>query len=146
MAAEVDFGDRELFEQLDADEAAATPGPAAQPLHTRFDEETEELRERLRECQDAVRQLQAENILPGRQAALASGGARGGGGAPLLTGLFPPFSASPQAWASAASCLAAPPPPQLLSAFPAISSSAASFPSRFFPFPSRMSPCFHFPP
>ncbi|XP_015273142.1 PREDICTED: zinc finger CCHC domain-containing protein 8 isoform X2 [Gekko japonicus] len=61
MAAEVDFGDRELFEQLDADEPAATPGPAAQPLHIRFDEETEELRERLRECQETVKELQAEN-------------------------------------------------------------------------------------
>ncbi|XP_062999922.1 zinc finger CCHC domain-containing protein 8 isoform X4 [Elgaria multicarinata webbii] len=62
MAAEVDFGDRELFEQLDADEA--TPVPAAQPLHIRFeetDEETEELRERLRDYEETVRALQAEN-------------------------------------------------------------------------------------
>ncbi|XP_048370145.1 zinc finger CCHC domain-containing protein 8 isoform X2 [Sphaerodactylus townsendi] len=57
MAAEVDFGDPDLFEQLDADEAAG----AAQPLHIRFDQETEELRERLRECQESVRELQAEN-------------------------------------------------------------------------------------
>ncbi|XP_061458348.1 zinc finger CCHC domain-containing protein 8 isoform X3 [Rhineura floridana] len=62
MAAEVDFGDRELFEQLDAEER--TPVPASQPLHTRFeeaDEEPEELRERLRECEETVRELQAEN-------------------------------------------------------------------------------------
>ncbi|XP_028566331.2 zinc finger CCHC domain-containing protein 8 isoform X1 [Podarcis muralis] len=62
MAAEVDFGDQELFQQLDAGEAA--PIPAAQPLHARFEEagaETEELRQRLRECQETVRELQAEN-------------------------------------------------------------------------------------
>ncbi|XP_077164678.1 zinc finger CCHC domain-containing protein 8 [Paroedura picta] len=58
MAAEVDFGDRQLFEQLDGDEAAETP---AQPLHTRFGDETEELRQRLRDCQETVRGLQAEN-------------------------------------------------------------------------------------
>ncbi|XP_030438430.1 zinc finger CCHC domain-containing protein 8 [Gopherus evgoodei] len=64
MAAEVDFGDRELFEQLDGDEAAA---PTAQPLHTRFeeDEELEEageaLRERLRDSEEMVRQLRSEN-------------------------------------------------------------------------------------
>ncbi|XP_053225969.1 zinc finger CCHC domain-containing protein 8 isoform X2 [Podarcis raffonei] len=62
MAAEVDFGDQELFQQLDAGEAA--PIPAAQPPHARFEEagaETEELRQRLRECQETVRELQAEN-------------------------------------------------------------------------------------
>ncbi|KAH1180322.1 zinc finger CCHC domain-containing protein 8 [Mauremys mutica] len=64
MAAEVDFGDRELFEQLDGDEAAA---PTAQPLHLRFeeDEELEEageaLRERLRDSEEMVRQLRSEN-------------------------------------------------------------------------------------
>ncbi|XP_074868804.1 zinc finger CCHC domain-containing protein 8 isoform X2 [Carettochelys insculpta] len=68
MAAEVDFGDRELFEQLDDDEAAA---PTAQPLHTRFEEEEDEdedededrqaLRERLRDSEEMVRQLRAEN-------------------------------------------------------------------------------------
>ncbi|KAL8180101.1 UNVERIFIED_CONTAM: hypothetical protein K2H54_006644 [Gekko kuhli] len=74
MAAEVDFGDRELFEQLDADEPAAT---AAQPLHIRFDEETEELRERLRECQETVKELQAENILTGRACLGLPGPTRG---------------------------------------------------------------------
>ncbi|XP_034646992.1 zinc finger CCHC domain-containing protein 8 isoform X1 [Trachemys scripta elegans] len=64
MAAEVDFGDRELFEQLDGDEAAA---PTTQPLHIRFeeDEELEEagevLRERLRDSEEMVRQLRSEN-------------------------------------------------------------------------------------
>ncbi|XP_063171764.1 zinc finger CCHC domain-containing protein 8 isoform X2 [Candoia aspera] len=54
MAAEVDFGDRELFQQLDADEGApaARPGPA---------EEAAELRERLRDSEETVRQLRAEN-------------------------------------------------------------------------------------
>ncbi|XP_062814702.1 zinc finger CCHC domain-containing protein 8 isoform X1 [Anolis carolinensis] len=58
MAARVDFGDRELFQQLDAeaDEAA---------LDTRFGEsdgeDCEELRQRLSESQEAVRALQAEN-------------------------------------------------------------------------------------
>ncbi|XP_078237929.1 zinc finger CCHC domain-containing protein 8 isoform X2 [Pogona vitticeps] len=69
MAAEVDFGDRELFEQLEADddddeEAAATAAAAAAtgaPLHLRFDEATEELRQRLRGCEEEVRALQAEN-------------------------------------------------------------------------------------
>ncbi|XP_067395672.1 zinc finger CCHC domain-containing protein 8 isoform X1 [Emydura macquarii macquarii] len=64
MAAEVDFGDRELFEQLDGDEVAS---PTAQPLHTRFEEDEEPegageaLRERLRESEETVRQLRAEN-------------------------------------------------------------------------------------
>ncbi|XP_042297788.1 zinc finger CCHC domain-containing protein 8 isoform X2 [Sceloporus undulatus] len=58
MAGEVDFGDHELFEQLDAEEV--TPASAQEPRHTRFDE-TEELRERLRGCEETVRALQAEN-------------------------------------------------------------------------------------
>ncbi|XP_039218538.1 zinc finger CCHC domain-containing protein 8 isoform X4 [Crotalus tigris] len=54
MAAEVDFGDRELFQQLEADEEtpSAGPGPA---------EEAAELRERLRDSEETVRQLRAEN-------------------------------------------------------------------------------------
>ncbi|XP_026542613.1 zinc finger CCHC domain-containing protein 8 isoform X5 [Notechis scutatus] len=55
MAAEVDFGDRELFQQLEADEEAPSalrPGPA---------EEAAELRERLRDSEETVRQLRAEN-------------------------------------------------------------------------------------
>uniref|UniRef100_A0A8D0H644 Zinc finger CCHC domain-containing protein 8 n=1 Tax=Sphenodon punctatus TaxID=8508 RepID=A0A8D0H644_SPHPU len=64
MAAEVDFGDRELFEQLDGDGEPAAALPA-QPLHIRFEgrEEEEELRRRLLECEETVRRLQAENIL-----------------------------------------------------------------------------------
>ncbi|XP_058014218.1 zinc finger CCHC domain-containing protein 8 isoform X1 [Ahaetulla prasina] len=54
MAAELDFGDRELFQQLEADEEAPAlgPGPA---------EEAAELRERLRDSEETVRQLRAEN-------------------------------------------------------------------------------------
>ncbi|XP_062446071.1 zinc finger CCHC domain-containing protein 8 isoform X1 [Rhea pennata] len=62
MAAEVDFGDRELFEQLEEDDA---PPP---PAHLRFEEEEEgaegalaELRERLRDCEETVRRLRVEN-------------------------------------------------------------------------------------
>uniref|UniRef100_H0VQW8 Zinc finger CCHC domain-containing protein 8 n=1 Tax=Cavia porcellus TaxID=10141 RepID=H0VQW8_CAVPO len=73
MAAEVDFGDLELFEAFDPPEES-TP----KPVHTRFkddgdeeDEEEEEedengcgdaeLRERLRRCEETVEQLRAEN-------------------------------------------------------------------------------------
>ncbi|KAB0370484.1 hypothetical protein FD755_018446 [Muntiacus reevesi] len=74
MAAEVDFGDLELFEAFDHPEDS-TP----KPVHTRFkdddgDEEHEngigdaELRERLRQCEETIEQLRAENILPARWA------------------------------------------------------------------------------
>ena len=67
MAAEVDFGDLELFEAFDHPEDS-TP----KPVHTRFkdddgDEEDEneigdaELRERLRQCEETIEQLRAEN-------------------------------------------------------------------------------------
>lgn len=77
MAAEVDFGDLQLFEAFDPPQEAPP-----KPVHTRFpdaeDEEDEEdvegagangleaagLRERLRECEATVAQLRAENILP----------------------------------------------------------------------------------
>uniref|UniRef100_A0A8D0QQF4 Zinc finger CCHC-type containing 8 n=1 Tax=Sus scrofa TaxID=9823 RepID=A0A8D0QQF4_PIG len=70
MAAEVDFGDLELFEAFDHAEESIP-----KPVHTRFkeddgDEEDEngvgdaELRERLRQCEETVEQLRAENILP----------------------------------------------------------------------------------
>ncbi|XP_032085165.1 zinc finger CCHC domain-containing protein 8 isoform X3 [Thamnophis elegans] len=54
MAAEVDFGDRELFQQLEADEEA--PGLELDPA-----EEASELRERLRESEETIRQLREEN-------------------------------------------------------------------------------------
>lgn len=74
MAAEVDFGDLKLFEAFDHPEESLP-----KPVHTRFkdddgDEEDEngvgdaELRERLRQCEDTIEQLRAENILPARAA------------------------------------------------------------------------------
>uniref|UniRef100_A0A2K6D3H6 Zinc finger CCHC-type containing 8 n=1 Tax=Macaca nemestrina TaxID=9545 RepID=A0A2K6D3H6_MACNE len=70
MAAEVYFGDLELFEPFDHPEESIL-----KPVHTRFkdedgDEEDEngvgdaELRERLRQCEETIEQLRAENILP----------------------------------------------------------------------------------
>lgn len=72
MAAGVDFGDLELFEAFDPQEES-TP----KPVHTRFkddDEEEEdaeengvgdaELQEQLRHCEETIKQLRAENILP----------------------------------------------------------------------------------
>uniref|UniRef100_G3SJI0 Zinc finger CCHC-type containing 8 n=1 Tax=Gorilla gorilla gorilla TaxID=9595 RepID=G3SJI0_GORGO len=69
MAAEVYFGDLELFEPFDHPEESIP-----KPVHTRFkdddgDEEDEngvgdaELRERLRQCEETIEQLRAENIL-----------------------------------------------------------------------------------
>ncbi|KAF6278720.1 hypothetical protein mRhiFer1_018590 [Rhinolophus ferrumequinum] len=74
MAAEVDFGDLKLFEAFDHPEESLP-----KPVHTRFkdddgDEEDEngvgdaELRERLRQCEETIEQLRAENILPARWA------------------------------------------------------------------------------
>nr|XP_004611089.1 unnamed protein product [Sorex araneus] len=67
MAAEVDFGDLELFEAFDPPEEAIP-----KPAHTRFkdDDDVEEdengvedagLRERLRQCEETVERLRAEN-------------------------------------------------------------------------------------
>ncbi|XP_055987386.1 zinc finger CCHC domain-containing protein 8 [Sorex fumeus] len=67
MAAEVDFGDLELFEAFDPPEEAIP-----KPVHTRFkdddDVEADEngvedagLRERLRQCEETVERLRAEN-------------------------------------------------------------------------------------
>ncbi|XP_054568608.1 zinc finger CCHC domain-containing protein 8 isoform X2 [Eptesicus fuscus] len=67
MAAEVDFGDLELFEAFDHPEEALP-----KPVHTRFkdgdgDEEDENgvgdagPRERLRQCEETIEQLRAEN-------------------------------------------------------------------------------------
>ncbi|XP_035562342.1 zinc finger CCHC domain-containing protein 8 isoform X1 [Canis lupus baileyi] len=68
MAAEVDFGDLELFEAFDHPEDSIP-----KPVHTRFkdddgDEEDEhgagdaELRERLRQCEETIEQLRAEKL------------------------------------------------------------------------------------
>ncbi|XP_062399305.1 zinc finger CCHC domain-containing protein 8 [Sardina pilchardus] len=57
--AEVDFGDSELFEQLDDERPVAT--------HLRFEtdedgpEETQEFQERLEECEETISRLNAEN-------------------------------------------------------------------------------------
>ncbi|XP_069475722.1 zinc finger CCHC domain-containing protein 8 isoform X3 [Ambystoma mexicanum] len=57
--AEVDFGDSELFEQLEEEQ---TP-----PVHIRFTDkdnssvEAEELREQVRRCEDTIEELKAEN-------------------------------------------------------------------------------------
>ncbi|KAF6083560.1 zinc finger CCHC-type containing 8 [Phyllostomus discolor] len=70
MAAEVDFGDLELFEAFDHPEESLP-----KPVHTRFkddvgDEVNEngagdaELRERLLQCEETIERLRAENILP----------------------------------------------------------------------------------
>ncbi|XP_023383957.1 zinc finger CCHC domain-containing protein 8 [Pteropus vampyrus] len=66
MAAEVDFGDLELFEAFDHPEESLP-----KPVHTRFkdddgDEEENgvgdaELRERLRQCEETIERLRAEN-------------------------------------------------------------------------------------
>ncbi|XP_062941810.1 zinc finger CCHC domain-containing protein 8 isoform X2 [Cynocephalus volans] len=67
MAAEVDFGDLELFEAFDHPEESIP-----KPVHTRFkdddrDEEDRngigdtEVRERLRQCEETIEQLRAEN-------------------------------------------------------------------------------------
>ncbi|KAI5761729.1 ZCCHC8 [Gulo gulo luscus] len=69
MAAEVDFGDLELFEAFDHPEESIP-----KPVHTRFkdddgDEEDEngvgdaELRERLRQCEETIEQLQLKRKL-----------------------------------------------------------------------------------
>lgn len=74
MAAEVDFGDLELFEAFDHPEESIP-----KPVHTRFkDDDSEEedengvgeaeLRERLRQCEETIEKLRAENILPARWA------------------------------------------------------------------------------
>lgn len=89
MAAEVDFGDLELFEAFDPPEESIP-----KPVHTRFkdddgDPEDEdgvgdaELQERLRQCEETIERLRAENILPaGRalspRARVRAGHGRGG--------------------------------------------------------------------
>lgn len=80
MAAEVDFGDRELFEQLDGEDGP--PPPRLGPEEEEEEEEgpggaLAELRERLQGCEETVRRLRAENILTG-----TAGPAPGRGPAP----------------------------------------------------------------
>uniref|UniRef100_A0A2K5R0D1 Zinc finger CCHC domain-containing protein 8 n=1 Tax=Cebus imitator TaxID=2715852 RepID=A0A2K5R0D1_CEBIM len=80
MAAEVYFGDLELFEPFDHPEESIP-----KPVHTRFKDDDDdgdeedgngvsdaELRERLRQCEETIEQLRSENILPARWALICS--------------------------------------------------------------------------
>ncbi|RMC05784.1 hypothetical protein DUI87_17327 [Hirundo rustica rustica] len=78
MAAEVDFGDRELFGQLEGE-----PGPPSPPALEEPDPLLE-LYERLRDRDETVQRLRAENILEG-EAGPAPG--RGEAGAPCCRGI-----------------------------------------------------------
>ncbi|KAM4051485.1 zinc finger CCHC domain-containing protein 8 [Anomaloglossus baeobatrachus] len=68
--AEVEFGDSELFEQLD--------GEAAQPVHIRFDQsedseaEANSFQEQLARCEETIEQLRAENQELRRKLAILS--------------------------------------------------------------------------
>ncbi|XP_070619361.1 zinc finger CCHC domain-containing protein 8 isoform X4 [Erythrolamprus reginae] len=61
MATEVDFGDRELFQQLEDDDDDNDDDEEAPDLAPGPEEEMTELRERLRDSEETVRQLRAEN-------------------------------------------------------------------------------------
>lgn len=63
MAAEVDFGDRELFEQLEGEDGPPPPRLNADEEEEDREEAFSELRERLRGCEETVRRLREENIL-----------------------------------------------------------------------------------
>uniref|UniRef100_A0A669PTJ8 Zinc finger CCHC domain-containing protein 8 n=1 Tax=Phasianus colchicus TaxID=9054 RepID=A0A669PTJ8_PHACC len=65
MAAEVDFGDRELFEQLEEVDGPPPPRLNVDEEEEDREEAFSELRERLRGCEETVRRLRAENILTG---------------------------------------------------------------------------------
>lgn len=82
MAAEVDFGDRELFGQLEGE-----PGPPSPPALEEPDPLLQ-LYERLRDRDETVQRLRAENILAGAAGPAAG---RGKAGAPPLP---VPFRAS----------------------------------------------------
>lgn len=110
MAAEVDFGDLELFEAFDPPEESIP-----KPVHTRFkdddgDPEDEngvgdaELRERLQQCEETIEQLRAENILPaGRalspRARVRAGRGRGRGRGGNSTGAGIPSPSQARGWA-----------------------------------------------
>ncbi|XP_046784092.1 zinc finger CCHC domain-containing protein 8 isoform X1 [Gallus gallus] len=61
MAAEVDFGDRELFEQLEEEDGPPPPRLSVDEEEEAREEAFSELRERLRGCEETVRRLRAEN-------------------------------------------------------------------------------------
>ncbi|KAF2987591.1 hypothetical protein EK904_013264 [Melospiza melodia maxima] len=72
MAAEVDFGDRELFGQLEGE-----PGPPSPPaLEEPEPDPLLQLYERLRDRDETVQRLRAENILAGAQGPRRGGGRR----------------------------------------------------------------------
>lgn len=60
--AEVDFGDSELFEQLD-DCALSVPKHIRFTSDAEDEEETSQLPSRLEECDDSIQRLTEENIL-----------------------------------------------------------------------------------
>lgn len=84
MAAEVDFGDRELFGQLEGE-----PGPPSPPALEEPDPLLE-LYERLRDRDETVQRLRAENILAGE-----AGPAPGRGRRARRCGRFPSGPARP---------------------------------------------------
>ncbi|XP_054028996.1 zinc finger CCHC domain-containing protein 8-like [Dryobates pubescens] len=65
MAAEVDFGDSELFEQLDGEDGLPPTPRLNLEAEERPGKDLEELHERLRDREETVRRLRAENILMG---------------------------------------------------------------------------------
>lgn len=85
MAAEVDFGDRELFEQLEGEDGPPPPRLNADEEEEDREEAFSELQERLRGCEETVRRLREENILTG----LAGPAAGGDGGLPAAAGSLP---------------------------------------------------------
>lgn len=94
MAAEVDFGDRELFEQLEEEDGPPPPprlGFDGEEEEEGPEKALEELYARLQDREETVRRLRAENILTG-EAGPAPAKARGEEWAPLL--LLVPFRAS----------------------------------------------------
>lgn len=80
MAAEVDFGDRQLFEQLEEeDRPPPLPRLGCEEEEQGPEKALQELYARLRDRDETVRRLRAENILTG-EAGPAPGRARWGGG------------------------------------------------------------------
>uniref|UniRef100_A0A669PF40 Zinc finger CCHC domain-containing protein 8 n=1 Tax=Phasianus colchicus TaxID=9054 RepID=A0A669PF40_PHACC len=86
MAAEVDFGDRELFEQLEEVDGPPPPRLNVDEEEEDREEAFSELRERLRGCEETVRRLRAENILTGLAGGISVDNSKIDG--PLLQILF----------------------------------------------------------
>ncbi|KAK4813112.1 hypothetical protein QYF61_010526 [Mycteria americana] len=95
MAAEVDFGDRELFEQLEEEDGPPPPPRLSfEEEEERPEKALEELYAQLRDREETVQRLRAENILMGEAGPAPGRAQRGGGGrgTPLLPPV--PFRAS----------------------------------------------------